>query len=1584
MQRTLFNFCSQTLSLPSTAVGSIRHVVFQRTTLLPAMTLFSSTQYSQRKHTTFTQKHSSVPLSSSTGLTRKIWKAFFGASALSYASLSMGSKTLADKEEKESLSLEEMKACLAIFQYPLPQKRAEETQEEFEQRCRDFCFSCAYQLCQDNHWEKIEAAKMYVARLRDQWGRTLFLKAVEEGNFKCVNGLLERKIAIYKTDREGNNGLHLAAINGHISLIPLLARYFAINSDMNKEGYTALHLAIRQGQSDSVKVLRKTGASLDILTPPMDGTAFSPIAFAVMHGQIDCLDALLDGNDPKKTLLSKPIPKIGNLLHLSLLRNQFSMMQHLLSIYTEDVKPLFDHQDAGGKTPFHLASYLGDMPAVRLLSDSGIDLDQQDSQGRTAVHWAVLGQQPRQIELLDYLGANLSIQDHNHQTPWDLTARAETEAQRNCRALLDALPNVAKAEKRNPPDYLNHPPENLVLKGGGPKGFAYIGALQVMADQGLLSELKRVAGTSAGAITAALLAVGYTPEELSKIMLGKDTFELLDPKGRLEADLVQLAQNPTVKAGLAAIARDYWQGGSAILHPIRNAEEVYKRLLECTGLCKGDTFQQWIDDLIYEKTGIRDCTFEELHRKAVNAKQCKDLHIFAVRLGGKRSSEPEPVRFEWENYGNLTIASAIRASMSIPGVFKPHILRFKDQQGTFLRPELGSYVDGGVLKNYPLDAFDDRKYQNQKNWGGESNRKTLGLSLHVDRPLNEALHEPKDAVDIVKQVLVAYWDAQEILSKEKAYNRDRTIVIHLQKVSLLDFKLSMKKKLEMIQQGKNTLEAKFPLTRNTANKPYVDPLKYQFTSFKPVHPDFQGRDGYIQQLEHLFFSNPAQNLFLQETLLHLLYGIPGVGKTELTSAFAQRYSHRFSIIFTFHMDDQLQLQKEYEELAKKLHLHLRQGMNLQELQNLVHGSLENNPFGNPWLLIMLNVKKTLENSDYPQKGGYVLATAGQKSALRREQNQIEIKPFDRGEGEELLIKITGESKSPEMEQLIVDTEGFPFLLNQIAHYIKSVPGLTIKKYQEAFDLKNQPLQAGISLDSNHPLALNTIWQNTLDQLEIASPLAFEWLNTSAYLYSHGIPASWVEEWLKQRATSPTNVPPSDMRQILQDSYEIRRILTNHRLMQYDPERNIFILHHLLQEVLKERQKKTQSNEQVLLTTLRLAARCEGGLDNRFIRFREGELSPKQEESLVNALSRLEPTADSDYFLTAIDYLTERGNRYLQTDVPYRASQSLNYASELFFKRYPSLKDYKSKTEQEICSVLSSNLELPILFSRLLHYQGKSLFLSGNVDKAAPSLEKAAALRSHLGQKPSSIFIATHFEPLIFQRQGLGWLLMENNQFNETEALYQKLFYYPKSSEDMEKYEKGLFGTYETDWFNQAYCNLQLARLYLKRAKTGQEQNYLLAMQRIEKGGNDKAGRQFEGALAILEKNNKAARFSAYLLVLGDLYLDSRSPYYDLTKARDIFANSVMSIPENQRKLKADTYCKLAEADWSLAQDLRFSKKKLQLKKAEEEVEISIQLYQQLMAENQGNTRLSSERQEVERLKAQIDEDLGSGGICSIQ
>lgn len=66
------------------------------------------------------------------------------------------------------------------------------------------------------------------------------------------------------------------------------------------------------------------------------------------------------------------------------------------------------------------------------------------------------------------------------------------------------------------PDSLSY--RNLVFEGGGVRGIAYAGALNVLDERGLLRSVEQVGGTSVGAVTALLLAVGYTAHEMTTLL----------------------------------------------------------------------------------------------------------------------------------------------------------------------------------------------------------------------------------------------------------------------------------------------------------------------------------------------------------------------------------------------------------------------------------------------------------------------------------------------------------------------------------------------------------------------------------------------------------------------------------------------------------------------------------------------------------------------------------------------------------------------------------------------------------------------------------------------------------------------------------------------------------------------------------------------------------------------------------------------------------------------------------------------------------------------------------------------------------
>ena len=192
---------------------------------------------------------------------------------------------------------------------------------------------------------------------------------------------------------------------------------------------------------------------------------------------------------------------------------------------------------------------------------------------------------------------------------------------------------------------------NLVFEGGGVKGIAYVGALRQLEARGIMDEIVRVGGTSAGAINAVMLALGYTLEETRQILAELNFNNFMD---------------------------DSWG-------TLRDS----KRLIEKFGWYKGEFFYKWMGKLIEAKTGSPFSTFNDLKNQGF-----RDLYLVGTNISTGFSEV-----FSTEHTPRDRVADAARISMSIPLFFQ-----------AIRNPRGDVYTDGGVLKNYPVKLFDREKY----------------------------------------------------------------------------------------------------------------------------------------------------------------------------------------------------------------------------------------------------------------------------------------------------------------------------------------------------------------------------------------------------------------------------------------------------------------------------------------------------------------------------------------------------------------------------------------------------------------------------------------------------------------------------------------------------------------------------------------------------------------------------------------------------------------------------------------------------------------------------------------------------------
>lgn len=316
---------------------------------------------------------------------------------------------------------------------------------------------------------------------------------------------------------------------------------------------------------------------------------------------------------------------------------------------------------------------------------------------------------------------------------------------------------------------MNHNFKNLVFEGGGVKGVAYGGALDVFDQMNILPNVTRVAGTSAGAINAVLLALGYTSEEVSKI-IATTNFRDFEDKS-------------TFPLNIYGIFRKY-------------------------GWFKGDVFKEWMGQYIRKKTGSENFTFGDLYESTKSSNNSfRLLYLIATNLTQQKAEI-----FSHEHSLSVPIKNAVRMSMGIPLYFRS-VKKFDDIM-----------VDGGVAYNYPINLFDHKKYlSNPKNVGDFKtdekgyvfNYETLGFRLDSKESIQHNRDDWENVpvkIKNIKDYAIGILNfMMEMANKGHLQKSDwnRTIFIDTKGVKTTDFDLTEDKINDLIDSGKNATEKYF-------------------------------------------------------------------------------------------------------------------------------------------------------------------------------------------------------------------------------------------------------------------------------------------------------------------------------------------------------------------------------------------------------------------------------------------------------------------------------------------------------------------------------------------------------------------------------------------------------------------------------------------------------------------------------------------------------------------------------------------------------------------------------------------------------
>lgn len=304
---------------------------------------------------------------------------------------------------------------------------------------------------------------------------------------------------------------------------------------------------------------------------------------------------------------------------------------------------------------------------------------------------------------------------------------------------------------------------DLVLEGGGVKGAGLVGAITALASAPDPYTFHRVAGTSAGAIVASMLAAGYDAAEMTTIMT--------------DLDFARFEDAPSLFGRFEKIG----EGLGLLLHE---------------GLFEGQFLHDWIEKLLAAK-GIRTWGDLKVHDPGSSLPADRQYRLVVVVSDISRG---RMLRLPWDYREQLgvdpdtqPVADAVRSSAGIPFFFRPFHMAadpaYTQGHGEIL------CTDGGMLSNFPVQIFD-------RDDGQPSRWPTFGIKLSARQAVTDASWDPNaDAIQLAKSLLSTMQNAHDQMHIDDPAVAARTIFVDTSGYSATDFHLTAGDKSKLFTNG---------------------------------------------------------------------------------------------------------------------------------------------------------------------------------------------------------------------------------------------------------------------------------------------------------------------------------------------------------------------------------------------------------------------------------------------------------------------------------------------------------------------------------------------------------------------------------------------------------------------------------------------------------------------------------------------------------------------------------------------------------------------------------------------------------------
>jgi len=365
---------------------------------------------------------------------------------------------------------------------------------------------------------------------------------------------------------------------------------------------------------------------------------------------------------------------------------------------------------------------------------------------------------------------------------------------------------------------------DLVFEGGGAKGMVFVGALEIFEEEG--HTIGRLLGTSAGAITATLLAAGYSPKEMLEALVekvdGKSVFTTfmanpkdVDPDAFQHSDLSLLLLNLDVPYLPMFIEKWLDEVIFSELAKSKYGPNLYS-LFEQGGWFTAEYFLDWLKRKLDEGNyNNKPRNFSKL-----TLSQFYNITKTDLSLVASNTSAHQILVLNHRTAPDCPVVWAVRMSMSLPMVW-PEVI-WQPEWGTYqgIKIEGDAVVDGGLLSNFPIELFISRDKVVQELMGiPKQDSAVIGLLIDETRSVSKETGEPKQPksqqpsvtdVLLVKRLLNLI-DTVTQAHDKMVMDANQNLVVRLPAAGYgtTEFDMDEQKRNSLVEAGKRAMQEFF-------------------------------------------------------------------------------------------------------------------------------------------------------------------------------------------------------------------------------------------------------------------------------------------------------------------------------------------------------------------------------------------------------------------------------------------------------------------------------------------------------------------------------------------------------------------------------------------------------------------------------------------------------------------------------------------------------------------------------------------------------------------------------------------------------